>query len=109
MLQSDAIYSVVKVEVKDPKFKNVGGRLSDLDDGEDKGPRRRDFEEAMVLYEAAIESARQHGFQQYEALCMLMISVCATYLITCRSRAVWAVLADSTNKSKRAVRIHLLL
>ena len=74
MLQSDAIYSVVKVEVNDPKFKNVGGRLSDLDDGDEKGSKHRDFEEAMVLYETAIESARQHGFQQYEALCKLSYS-----------------------------------
>ena len=70
MFQSNAIYSAVKVEVDDPLFKNVGGRLGDLDDGDDKGPKRRDFEEAMMLYETAIESAQQHGFQQYEALCM---------------------------------------
>ena len=71
MFQSNAIYSVVKVEVDDPMF-NVGG-LSDSDDEDERSPKRRDFEEAMMLYEAAIESARQHGFQQYEAKCMFII------------------------------------
>ena len=78
MFQSDAIYSVVRVD-DDPMFKDVGGRVSDRDDRDKKGPKHRDFEEAMVLYEAAIESARQHGFQQYEAKCMSITHLSGPY------------------------------
>ena len=78
MFQSDAIYSVVRVDDVS-MFKDVGGRVSDRDDRDKKGPKHRDFEEAMMLYEAAIESARQHGFQQYEAKCMLITHLAGPY------------------------------
>jgi hypothetical protein len=68
MFQSDAIYSAVRID-DDLMFKNLGGKLSDSDEV-DKSARRRNFEEAIVLYEAAIESARRFGFQQYEAMSM---------------------------------------
>jgi hypothetical protein len=42
--------------------------------------KRQDFEEAMKLYESAIESAKQFGFQQYEAMGTRITKSCFVFI-----------------------------
>jgi hypothetical protein len=48
-----------------------------------KESTKQDFEEAMELYESAIQSARTHGFAQYEILGLEMF---ALFWLTATSR-----------------------
>eukprot|EP00026_Physarum_polycephalum_P000093 Phypoly_transcript_00093.p1 GENE.Phypoly_transcript_00093~~Phypoly_transcript_00093.p1 ORF type:complete len:2228 (+),score=422.82 Phypoly_transcript_00093:105-6788(+) len=49
----------------------------------EKEGKKQDFEEAMELYEAAIQSARAHGFAQYEVLALELF---ALFWLTATSR-----------------------
>lgn len=63
MFGSTTIYSPTNLSPSD----SVLVDKSDESEEEEKS-NKQDFESAVKLYEAAIESARRFGFQQFEAL-----------------------------------------
>ena len=63
------------------------------------------FEDTIELYERAIQSARQHGFMQYEALgnslpkALLFNSLIPLFSFSNRTGIIWEVLANNKDSS----------